>query len=263
MEDKYKLSSTNIVLIVVLSCIVILDAIVVIMLAVSYNDDDFDLPELVVTENRTSTKYKTKKTTETTTSTTTKQIIMDSPYYSIDLSLLDRDIYTKRDLSNDEVKTLVEEVISLQNKIMDISDNTLLNIDNVIKYAKDGEKDKLVVDDNEYGIIYNSNEYFSKIYTNLFLRRIGDKKYKSKNVFYLDGDTYYRIKNNFGNNSITIVEKKVNKITSEEINASYIYYKNNYRDDGYTSPVYNETSIRIIYDNGRWKVHEYTYPLYD
>lgn len=258
------INKTNKILIIVIVALIIINAIAGFFLVNSYNDNNLDLPDLEVTQGKTSTKRSTVKTTPTTTTTTTKVVNLNSPYYNIDVnSILNTDLLTKQNLTREEASELIKLFVETSNKIFDTSNNELLDIQTTIQYAKDGEKDRVEINGEKYGIIYNSTELFEKLYTNQFIKKL--KFYKNNNslVFYTDNVDYYRIENKFGSQKIDIVSYELKDVFASEITGGYTFYKSTYKEDGYSSPVYQKATIKLLYQSGGWKINDYKYPLFD
>lgn len=264
-DEKFKLNKSNIILINITSLLLISVIIFSILLIISLNDPNTDLPYLEVTEGRTSTKYKTTSiNTTTTTITTTTTRILTSPYYEVNMdNYLNSDLFTKQTLNKDEAKIVITELYELANKFYNISDNSLLDIKATIEHSKLNEIDSITNNNDKYGIIYNYSDIVDKLFVEDIKLRITRFKYNGSNVFMKSNNNYYRLENKMDNVELILVSLNLNSVSNGIVEASTTYYKSNYREEGYSSPVYKTVKIEAKYENNRWKISNYNYPLYD
>ncbi len=264
-DDRFKLDKINILLIIVDVIIFILVIVSIILLVDSFKNES-GLPELTVTRMRTSTSV-LRTTTEyippTTTTTTRRNLV--SPYYDVNVdSLLTEELLTKESVSNEEALIIMKELFTTVDKIFNISDNSLLDIETTLDYAKDGEKDVITYEDKKYGIIYNSDALLKKCFSNYFLiNEIGKYRYNQKRLFIKRNDNYYRLESDKKDVSLEIGEFTIMNNGYGTINANMRYYKSNYKEMGYSSPVYQLMPFKATYERGRWRISEISYPLTD
>lgn len=264
-DEKFRLSKSNIIVLIVDIVIFIL-VIVSIVLLVNSFEDESDLPILDVTKGRTSTSHERTTTEETTTTTTTTtRRNLNSPYYEVNVdTFLTDELLTKSNVSNEEALEIMKILYNGVDKIFNTSDNTLLDIATTIEYVKDGEKDVITSDDMKYGIIYNGETLLKKCFSSYFLyNEIGKYKINNKKLFLKRGDDYYRIENTLGDVEIVVNDFVVTNKLSNSISANMRYYKSNYKEMGYSAPVYQMMSYRATFELGRWKLVEINYPLTD
>ena len=199
-DDRFKLDKINILLIIVDVIIFILVIVSIILLVDSFKNES-GLPELTVTRMRT-----TEYIPPTTTTTTRRNLV--SPYYDVNVdSLLTEELLTKESVSNEEALIITKELFTTVDKIFNISDNSLLDIETTLDYAKDGEKDVITYEDKKYGIIYNSDALLKKCFSNYFLiNEIGKYRYNQKRLFIKRNDNYYRLESDKKDVSLEIGE---------------------------------------------------------
>lgn len=159
-----------------------------------------------------------------------------------------------------EVMTLLYETGS---KVFNTTDNSLLDIATTIEYAKEGEIDKVVIDDVNYGIVYNGNDLLKKLFTNSYLYALNNQRIKGKSVFKVKNNNYYRMENKLSDVELVIVNKNIDFYSTASITANITYYKSNYKEEGYTSPVYKKFIFEAFYEENRWKLSEFKFPLLD
>ena len=251
MEDKFKLDKLNIYLIIVAIIVFIILVITCIRLANSNKNSESKLPILETTAGNTSTSYTT--TTTTTITTTIDYASLNSPYYSVDTNILTDELYRNNtDLTNDDCKKIVEDMLKYANAVYDTNDFSIFNTDLINKAAKEGETDKIVVDGLTYAELYNYDAYAQKLFypSNTDYLKIF---YKGANVIIKKNGKYYRlitdINYNYKVNIITIKQAEKNRIKAV---ISYVLSNN--------PNVYKGAEITLEYDNG-WKVKNYVYPM--
>lgn len=264
-DDRFRLDKINIILIIIDVIIFLLLVVSIVLLVDSFKDES-TLPDLDVTRERTSTSVK-RTTTEyvppTTTTTTRRNLV--SPYYDVNVdSLLTEELLTKESVTNEEALTIMKELFTTVDKIFNISDNSLLDIATALEYAKTGEMDAITYEDKRYGVIYNSDALFKKCFSNYFLlNEIGKYRYNQKRLFLKRDNNYYRLESDNKNVSLEINEFIITNNGYGTINANMRYYKSNYKEMGYSSPVYQLMSFKATFERGRWKISEISYPLTD
>lgn len=264
-DETFKINKSNI-LFIVIDVVIFALVIVSIVLLVNSFKDESDLPDLEVTKSRTSTSV-LRTTTEYVppTTTTTARRELNSPYYNVDVNnLLTDEILKKNDLTNEEALEVMKTLYSTVDKIFNTSDNSLLDIATTLEYVKAGENDVITVNDNKYGIIYNSDALLKKCFSNYFMiNEIGKYKYNNNRLFIKRNDNYYRLENKLGDVHVEISEFVITNNYSGHIEANMRYYKSNYKEMGYSSPVYQLMVFKATYELGRWKISEIDYPLCD
>lgn len=254
-------SKLNKILIGVIVFLFIINCVAGTFLVLSYSDDDYELETLKTTTGKTSTKVKTT-TTEATTTTTTSKVIVDkeSPYYSYSISdIANNELLSKNTLTNEEANTVNELLINYTLKIFNINDNSLLNIKDVVEYAKASEIDSVTINDNKYGIIYNADTLFNTLFSKTFLRQLLSFNVDGNPVLLLNENNYYRLNSN-GENFVLVKSYDVTKASGSQIEGTYTYYKTNYASEGLTAPLYKKNSVKIIFEDGRWKISAFSIP---
>ncbi len=263
-DEKFKLNKSNIIFMVIDIVLFILVVISFIFLAKSFGEESL-LPDLEITQDRTSTKSPRTTTTSTTTTTVpaTKKSL-NSPYYNLDPNtLLTSELLTKKELSKDEAMEVMTLLYETGSKVFNTTDNSLLDIATTIEYAKEGEIDKVVIDDVNYGIVYNGNDLLKKLFTNSYLYALNNQRIKGKSVFKVKNNNYYRMENKLSDVELVIVNKNIDFYSTASITANITYYKSNYKEEGYTSPVYKKFIFEAFYEENRWKLSEFKFPLLD
>ena len=264
MEDyeKFRLDRSNVVMIVI--TIICFSALVIasVMLYTSLKKPTNGLPNLNITQGRETTNS-TTAATQTTTTTTTKKILTDSPYYEYDLdTMLNDDIFTKRDLSREEALKVGQEYIKIINSLYDLSDYSIFDTDAVARSVKEGETDIYTKNDIKYAELYNFDKFIEKFYMKQSRNEFLNFKLNKINVIVKEGDKYYRLYDENLKNQIEIVDVGIVDYSQFSITCSVRYYNKNYKELGYTAPNYKTTNFVLSYDD-RWKVRSYKYPLYD
>ncbi|MDE5630087.1 MAG: hypothetical protein K2I70_00655, partial [Bacilli bacterium] len=59
------------------------------------------------------------------------------------------------------------------------------------------------------------------------------------------------------------VSVTVTRFNEFEIQCEVRYYLSNYLETGATSPVYQVSKMQLGFEDNRWKIREYKFPLYD
>ncbi len=264
-DEKFRLSKLNIIFLVVDIIIFILTIVSVVFLVNSFKEEN-ELPNLEVTRERTSTTN-TTTTTEYVppTTTTTTRRNLNSPYYEVNVStVLNEELLKKKELTKEEALMVMKTLYETVDKIFNISDNSLLDIATTIEYVKEGEKDVITFEDNKYGIIYNSDELLKKCFSNYFLlNEIGKYRFNQKRIFIKRDNEFYRIQNILGNIELVKSDFIITQLSSSSIEANMRYYKSNYKELGYSSPVYQLMNFKATYERGSWKITSIDYPLTD
>ena len=268
-DEKFVLNKSNIIVLVIDAILFILVLVSIILLVNSFKEES-GLPELEVTKERTSTSFSRTTTEETTTTTTTtaKRDLV-SPYYDVNVdNILNDELLTKNNITNEEALSVANMLYEVASKILNISDNSLLDIKTTIEYAKEGEIDSLINNDIHYGIIYNGESLLKKVFTEYYVLNINNLKINGTKAFINNNGTYYRMENKLSNVDIItnsfILSKDYNyKYDNKNIYASMNYYKTNYKEEGYSSPVYKTMNMRLLYEYGRWRINEINFPLMD
>lgn len=263
-EEVFKLNKLNIIIIIVDVILFILVVISFILLANSFGSEE-ELPNLEVTQDRTSTvNPRTTTTTTTTTTEVTTRKNLNSPYYNVDPnSILTNELLTKHNLNNEEAMQVMDILFEVGSKIFNTSDNSLLDIATTIDYAKEGEIDKVVIDDTNYGIIYNGDALLKKCFSNNFIYFINNKKLDGKSVIRLRNNNYYRMENKLNNVELVLVNKTLETLGTSNIKVNMTYYKSNYKEEGYSAPVYKKFTFEAYFEGNRWRLSEFSYPLLD
>ncbi|MCR5224298.1 MAG: hypothetical protein K6C11_04045 [Bacilli bacterium] len=265
MEDyeRFKLNKSNIIMLVITSILLIIIIVVSVLLFKAVKKPASGLPTLNITEGRYTTQS-TTASTATTSTTTTKAKREASPYYEIKPEeYLTEELFTKQDLNKDEALKVAQQLFELTNKLYDITDNSLFDIDILLQSVKDGEKDMYIEKDTKYGELYNLQPFLDRFFVRQTRNMIFGYKVNNKYVFLREGDKVYRLSNIIGDAPLVIVDSSVQDYTPYNITLKIRYYNSNYKQMGYTAPNYSYVNFYIAYEDGRWKVKQYVSPIYD
>lgn len=263
-EERFKLDKINIIILIIDVLLFILVVISFIFLAKSFGNES-ELPNLEVTKDRTSTiSPKTTMTTTMSTTTTTTRKNLNSPYYNLNTNdILTSELLTKQNLNKDEALEVMNTLFDIGSKITNLTDNSLLDIATTIEYAKDDEIDKITVDNINYGIIYDGNALFKKCFTNNFIYNLSNNKLNGNSIFKVQKGNYYRMENKLGNIELVLINKELDLLSPSLLRENIVYYKSNYKEEGFTAPAYKKFTFEAFYENGRWKISEFNFPLLD
>lgn len=262
-EDKFIINKSNIVMIIITSILFILTIITAIFLYKSLSNEVKPLPNLETTQGRTSTISSRTTTILTTTTQTTTIPPSSSPYYKVNVEeILNNDILTKKDITKEEASEIAKIMFDFLNKFYNISDVSLFDITSVIKYAKEGESDKITYRNATYGEIYNGNEIIAKAFSKSKQYLITGYKYNNDFIIVKENNKYYRLENKISQFDLVFASIIVEKYNDNNIKANIRYYYSNYEEEGYTSPVYKSLTLELVYENDRWKTYNYDFPLY-
>lgn len=262
-EDKFKLNRSNIIFIVIFSILLIILIVVSVLLYRSFSKPIEGIPDLDITHGRTSTVSTMSTTMTTTTTTTTTTKALSSPYYTIDVdSILNSDLLTKQDLTRSEVTEVAQELYDFANKFYNINDNSLFDIKTTVQNAKSNEKDKIVIDGHNYGQMYNFEAIENKAFNSDMAYKIFDVEYDGVPVIIENDGSYYRLEGSDSDIYPIFASISLSSYNQREIQANISYYMSNYREDGYTAPVYKSVTITLRYDE-RWQIYSYEFPLYE
>ncbi|HOB26294.1 MAG TPA: hypothetical protein PLB45_00575 [Bacilli bacterium] len=261
-EANFKLNKSNKIMIGFTAIFVIVLILMIVLLYKTIHTETAQLPTLNTTNGRETTKETTTAAYTTTTKTTTA-VPTSSPYYKVDVnSLLSEDYYTNQNPNTEEKKKIAVGLVNIANQLYDTSDYSLFNTDLVLRYSKTEEGEVINKDGHKYALLYNMDSLINKMYVSYRTSYVLDYKYNDIPVIILDNGKYYRLENNitgghpiFGD--VTIVNGPGSSIT-----ADVQYYMSDYKESGYSSPVYKFVEISIKYDNNRWGISDYTYPIY-
>jgi hypothetical protein len=268
IKDEFKLSKLNITLIIVDIILVIVVIASAVRLIVSLNDSNDTIPDLRTTAGKTSTKeadLTVTTTTEAVTITTKKQGNQNSPYYDLVVnSLLTDEIYTKNTgLTNKEQEQIIEGCFNVLRAIYDYADNDLINIEYLLEHVKSGEADSITANDHKYGMIYNSNELFKRLFYAPGGISFTNYKYKGIPILKESNGNYYKIEK-LGDTSSFIVDRYAIEypMSGSIIYGKVTYYDSNYKELGYASPNYKSAKISLRYDteNKVWKILSFEFP---
>lgn len=270
LEDKFKLSKVNILLIIVNIFLVIITLLAGIQLIVSLKSSSNKIPDLETTAGKSSTREADATTTtseETTTTTTKKKGNESSPYYDLDLSsILSEDLVTNKSLNKEEKITLGKQFFKVLEGIFEGTDDDLINVSYLLTKVKPGEIDKVTINDHDYGIIYNGTEFFKTVFASkVVYNDLQYYRYGNVYALYYDANTknYYKL--------AATKEKKTYEITNYQFLASnraaeytlqVLYYDTDYKDRGLKKPETKSISIVITYSEyaGRWVIDSFTFP---
>lgn len=268
IKDEFKLTPLNIALIVVDILLVLIVIAAAIQLIGSLNDSNDTIPDLRTTAGKTSTKeadLTTTTSTEEYTTTTKKQGNPNSPYYDLVVNdLLTDELFKKNSgLSKADQTKIIEAYFNVLCDIYDYADNDPINIEYLLEHVKAGENDILTANNHRYGIIYNSNELFKRVFYST--TGVNYTNYKSNDVpiLVLKDGNYYKVeplgeKSSFVVDSYTIYST----MTSSMIYGKVVYYDSNYKEQGLSTPEYKSIKINLKYDNTNkvWKILNFEFP---
>lgn len=264
-DEDFEINKSNIVVLII--TIIILIALIVtgIFLINTLNTPVEGLPDLEITKGRTSTLHPmTTTTTTTTTTVVTTTRPLKSPYYDVDVkSLLNDPLLVDDSLNREEATKIFNTLYNVSNSVFNISDNSLLDIDTVVKHAKPKEKDMIVINGSKYGEIYNYNGIMEKLFDSSGFYLINKYTYKGEKIIVEKDGKYYRLENKLGNSVPVIASTSIKTFTQYRIDGVVRYYMADYKDQGLSSPVYKEMNITLLYNNGRWRIREYNFPSYE
>lgn len=199
LEDKFKFTRANIVLIVINSILVIFVILASIQLIISLKSNEGEIPELKTTAGKSSTLSADATSTTTTESTTisTKKVGNDSsPYYDIDVySIINKELVEKKDLTKDERIELGKQYFKIYEGLLVPSDDDFVNVNHLLSKVKAGESDKITVNGHDYGIIYNGQKIFESIFEADVLFRLNYIKFNDVSPLYINSSTstYYKL----------------------------------------------------------------------
>lgn len=264
MEDyeRFKLSKSNVIMIIITLVIVVVLVYVSLLLYQTLQKPTSGLPQLNITQGRSTTESTTPSTVKTTT-TTSRVIRTESPYYEIKVDeLLKDDIYSKFEVNRDQALEIGKGMVELLHSLYDITDFSVFDTEGVLLGAKDGELDKIDKNGITYAELYNFDKFQEKFFSKQSRRDLLSYKINNIPVFINENDKYYRMTDLELVNLIEFVDTSIQSTGNSSITLSIRYYNKNYKDLGYTSPNYKTTTMLLTYDT-RWKVKSYRYPLYD
>lgn len=264
MDERERLSISNklmILLTVILSSLFIVSLV---FLVFSLKDEPESIPELNVNYGKTSTSYIVTTAPETTTTEpTTTTRVLASPYYDMDVDkLLNNELMKKKDLTREEAIELITYFYKIVDQIYNINNNSFLDIKTIMDYAKEGEIDSVMLDDHRYGLIYNADYMFEKLFTGSSKNDLLSLKYEDTSIFKINDKKYYRIGDIKNNSSMEFVSINLEYNRSEKIVSSIKYYDKNYKDKGFTAPQYKTFKLELYYMDGNWKISYCKYPMY-
>lgn len=264
-DEDFEISKSNIIFLVITIIILIATIATGVVLINTLNTPVEGLPDLDITKGRTSTLHPT--TTTTTTTTTTKLTTtrpLKSPYYDLSANMvLTEPLLVDDSLNREEATTVFNTLYNTANSFFNISDNSLLDIDTVVKHAKKNEKDMIIINGSKYGEIYNYNGVIDKLFDPSGLYLVTKYTYKGEKIIIEKDGKYYRLENKLGNSIPVIASTAIKTFTQYRIDGVVRYYMADYKEQGLSSPVYKEMNITLLYNNGRWRIRDYNFPGYE
>lgn len=262
-DERFRLNKSNYIMIIITIVSLIVLGIVIVLLVNSYSKPIKDLPKLSTTEGRTSTKY-LRTTTETTTTTTTTQAVpANSPYYSVDVaSYISEELLYKSNLNKEEKQLLVKQFYEFFSSFYSFSDMSIFKTDIVINNVKANENDVISENGHKYAEIYNGNSIMDKYFSSYLKRNIPSLKYDNTPAFIIKDNKFYRIE------QLKVIGKPVfdaitvTSSSSNIIDGSIRYYLSDYKEKGYSSPIYETMDMQIRFNEDHWVLYQFKYPLY-
>ena len=263
-DEKFRLTKTNIIMILLTLASLVILGISILVLTKSFSNPVHPLPELDITEGITSTKQPRETTTkETTTTTTTVAPPTSSPYYSVNPSdYLSEELIVNMQLTKQEKLDLAKQYFNFLMALYNTSDNSLFNTEAVFNNAKPGEKDVIEFKGHKYAEIYGGNEIIKKYFSGNQVAALNSTNLNKVNIFIIQDDKLYRVENMLTSAKPTFSNVEIASTSSTAITANVKYYMSNYKEEGYTAPVYKNSEIIIKVKNDRWLVDRFYYPSY-
>ena len=264
LEDKFKFTRANIILIIINCILVIFVILASIQLIISLKSNEGEIPELKTTAGKSSTlsaDATSSTTTESTTTTTKKVGNENSPYYDIDVySILNKELVEKKDLTKDEKIELCKQYFKIYEGLLVPSDDDFVNVNHLISKAKPGEKDKITINGHDYGIIYDGDKLFKSIFSENVINRLRLIKFDGVATIRYDykENTYYKLGGN---------DKKTYEIVDYEFQTSSnsIKLRIIYKDVDKKNSSYESGYVGIAYDTNekKWKSDAISFPNED
>jgi hypothetical protein len=266
LEDKFKLTRANIILIVINVILVLFVIAAAVELIISLKDSSGEIPELKTTAGKSSTLVAdgtSTTTTESTTTTTKKQGHDNSPYYDINpYEILNKELLEKTTLTMEETQELGEEYFKIYEGLILTGDDDFVNINHLLSKVKSGEKDKITKDGHDYGIIYNGKSVLESIFTNEAINSIRAISFNGvKPIYYnMTNYEYYKMGGNqqrtyeivrFDYRTTGSENERRIKITYKDLNDKSGTYKSGY------------VSIKYINEEKKWKSNGIDFPNKD
>ena len=267
LEDKFKFTRANIILIVINIVLVLFVIWASVQLIISLKDSSGEIPELKTTQGKSSTKVAdatSTTTTETTTTTTKKQGNSTSPYYDADIyTIIDKELMEKENITKDEKITLGKQYFKVLEGLLEGSDDDLINVTHLLRTAKDGEKDKISVNGHDYGIIYGGEKFLNTFLSSNALAKIQTLKKDGVKVIYKDKNTYeyYKLGSTTGEKSYEVIDYRFNALSSTEYTISVIYNdKNTDNKKNNTNYKNADFNIRYMSYEKKWIIYTVSFP---
>ena len=265
LEDKFKFTRANIILIVINCILVIFVILASIQLITSLKSNEGEIPELKTTAGKSSTLYAdaTSSTTTESTTTTTKKIGNESsPYYNIDVySILNKELVEKKNLTQDEMIELGKEYFKIYEGLLVPSDDDFVNVNHLLSKAKPGEYDKVSVDGRDYGIIYDGENLLKSIFEYDVITKLEYVKINEVSPIYKDINTrnYYKLGGST-KKSYEVAQFSFQRVDTVTFRIKIIYkdvdVKNAAYESGYVSVRYND-------NENKWKSSGFEFPNED
>ncbi len=267
LEDKFKFTRANIVLIIINCILVIFVILAAVQLIIGLKNTGGEVPELKTTAGKSSTlsaDATSTTTTESTTTTTKKHGNDSSPYYDIDVySILNKELVEKQNLTRDEKVELGKEYFKIYEGLLVPSDDDFINVNHLLSKVKPGESDKITVNGHDYGIIYDGRNLFKSIFESDAIGKFDYVTFNNVSPIYvsIDNSSYYKLG---GDTKKTyVVNSYEYEKTSDNSYKVKILYTNTNTDSktpdyksGYVSMKYNE-------DAKKWKSDGFEFPNED
>ena len=263
-DDKFRFTKTNIIMILITFGSLIVLGVSILFLTKSFSDPVNPLPDLDITEGRTSTKQPRETTTaETTTTTTTTAAPTSSPYYRINPEdYISEELVKNMQLTKTEKLELAKQYFDFFMALYNTSDYTIFNTEAVLNNAKPGEKDVIEYKGHKYAEIYNGNEIMKKYFTGNQRALFSGVTYDKIEIFTFQDDKLYRVENITSTAHPVFSTIELTKSTALTLNFEIRYYMSNYKEEGLTAPVYKNASIVLKVKDDRWLIERFKYPSY-
>ena len=264
-DDKFRFTKTNIIMILITFGSLVVLGISILFFTKSFSNPVNPLPDLDITEGRTSTKQPRETTTETTTTTTTTTAApTSSPYYRINSEdYISEELIKNMSLTKAEKLELAKQYFAFFMALYNTSDYSIFNTEAVFKNAKPGEKDVMEYKNHKYAEIYNGNALIKKYFTGNQRALFSGLTYDKVEIFHFEDDKVYRVENitSTGQPVFSTIELKNSSATTLTFDIKY--YMSNYKEEGFTAPVYKNATIILKVKEDRWLIERFKYPSYE
>ena len=264
-DDKFRFTKTNIIMILITFASLIVLGISILFLTKSFKNPVNPLPDLDITEGRTSTKQPRETTTaETTTTTTTVAVPQFSPYYKVNPEdYISEELVKNMSLTKTEKLELGKQYFMFFMSLYNTSDYTIFNTEAVLKNVKPGELDVIDYKGHKYAEIYNGNDLVKKYFTGNQRALFSGLSYDKIEIFLFENDKLYRVENITATAQPVFSNIELKNSSATTLTFDIKYYMSNYKEEGHTAPVYKNANIILKVKEDRWLIERFKYPSYE